>query len=86
MSRQHGNVVLKGGSVQCPAKMHCYQLERNSEQTLFCTEYVSTLSVQKLEADLPFGKHGDSDLPHLQSPKLLNEYRFFYKHYDSSIR
>jgi len=43
-----------------------------------------TLSAQKLKADLPYGKHGDPDLSHLQLPKLLNEYRLFYKHYDSN--
>lgn len=49
--------------------------------------YVSmTLLVQKLKADLQYGKHGDPDLSHLQSPKLLKEYRLFYKHYDSSIQ
>lgn len=45
-----------------------------------------TLPVQKLEADLPYGKHGDPELSHFQSLKLLNEYRLFYKHYDSSIQ
>jgi len=45
-----------------------------------------TLLVQKFKADLPYGKHGDPDLSHFESPKLLNEYRLFYKHYDSSIQ
>jgi hypothetical protein len=35
-SRQHGNVVLKGGSVQFSVKMHCCQHDRNWEQALFC--------------------------------------------------